>query len=313
MTGFSTRPLGKTGLNVSPLGIGGGNGLSSEDTLYAFERGVNYFFFSSDLHHHSYRESAAALRSLCGQGSAVRDNVVLATVSYLNNPDKIMAILIDQFRELRIDYIDVFHWGWINDRDECGQLFDTTRKLQDGGQLARIFREQVLQAEEINQELMSRGLVRFAGASFHSRAMARQWLPALDVLMLRYNLAHLGVERGIFPQLSGDKSRDPGLVVFNVGHEGQRLISTPPPAYPADRYVPTIPDCYRYALSNPYVDVVLTGPQSRRELDDALTVLEKGPCSPEEYAQMREYGANWHAARPGQKSLGEVLVQLSHS
>lgn len=26
-------------------------GISSEDTLYAFDQGMNYFFFSSDLHH----------------------------------------------------------------------------------------------------------------------------------------------------------------------------------------------------------------------------------------------------------------------
>ncbi len=35
------RQLGRTGLTVSNLGLGGGGGISSEDTLYAFDRGIN--------------------------------------------------------------------------------------------------------------------------------------------------------------------------------------------------------------------------------------------------------------------------------
>ena len=42
------RRLGRTDLTVSCLGLGGGGHISSEDTLYAFDRGVNYFFYSSD-------------------------------------------------------------------------------------------------------------------------------------------------------------------------------------------------------------------------------------------------------------------------
>lgn len=38
------RKLGRTDLTVSCLGLGGGGGISSEDTLYAFDQGINYFF-----------------------------------------------------------------------------------------------------------------------------------------------------------------------------------------------------------------------------------------------------------------------------
>ncbi|NWJ45517.1 MAG: aldo/keto reductase [Chloroflexi bacterium] len=296
MSGFSTRTLGKTGLKVSPLGIGGGSGISSEDVLYAFERGVNYFFFSSDLHHHSYRNSAEALRKLCQKGSAVRDKVVLATVSYINNPEKLIGILIDQFIELEIDYIDVFHWGWVNEKDASAELFKSVQDLKEEGDFNRFFREQFGVMEEVNQELLNRGLVRYVGASFHSRVLARQWMSELDVLMLRYNLAHLGVEVGIFPLLPQDKTQRPGTVVFNVGHEGQRLISMPPPGLSPDSYVPSLPDCYRYALTNPSVDVVLTGVQNRTQLDEALAAMEKGALSPTECEQLRDYGAQWRSA-----------------
>ncbi len=51
------RKLGRTDLTVSCLGLGGGGSISSEDTLYAFERGINYFFYSSDLFAPLYLQS----------------------------------------------------------------------------------------------------------------------------------------------------------------------------------------------------------------------------------------------------------------
>ena len=308
MGGFNPRILGRTGLTVSPLGIGGGSSISSADLRYAFDQGVNYFFYSSDLHHFCYGKGAEALKELCTAGSSVRDKVVLATVSYINNPEKIMAILLDQFAELGVDYIDVFHWGWVTERDDPGALMEIGRAMKDDGGIARFFREKIMVMKEVNEALVRRGLVRYVGASFHSRALAREWLDQLDVVMLRYNLAHLGVERGIFPILSGEKNRDPGLVVFNVAHEGHKLISDPPTGYPPGLFVPTIPDCYRYALSNPYVDVVLAGISSRHELDAALAALEKGPLSLEECQYLREYGSAW--ASDGRKPAANPLLNM---
>ncbi len=289
------RQLGKTGLQVSPLGIGGGAGVQSKDILYAFDQGINYFFFSSDLHHCIYQHSVEALRTLCGQGSAARDKIVLATVSYVNHPDKILPIIVDQFAELRIDYIDVFHWGWITDDYDFAPLVKRARQLKGDSIITRGIRHLQLmdaqyQAQEINEELLKRGLVRFVGASFHSRAMARMWMRNLDVLMLRYNIAHMGVEQDVVPFLYRDKERDPGIVVFNVAHEGTRFFHMPPPGY-TDRFIPSIPDCYRFALSQPWVDVVLTGLSSRKEVDLALEALEKGPLSEQECEMMRCYGA----------------------
>ena len=41
---FTSRPLGRTGLTVFPIGIGGGYRIPEKDLDYARERGVNYFF-----------------------------------------------------------------------------------------------------------------------------------------------------------------------------------------------------------------------------------------------------------------------------
>jgi aryl-alcohol dehydrogenase-like predicted oxidoreductase len=298
MGSFAMRRLGKTDLQVSPLGIGGGNGISSPDLLYAFEHGINYFFFSSDLHHFSYRRSVDAIRTLCRQGSTVRDQVVLATVSYLNDPEKLPAILSDQFGELGIEYIDVFHWGWMVDDREMLALLKKTHQLKGESvfvkqmrQLQIVTQRQQEQAEAINEGLLQRGLVRYVGTSFHSRAAARRWMRNLDVMMLRYNIARRDIEEDIVPFLYGEKERDPGIVVFNVAHEGQYHFHIPPPGYPSGGYVPSIPDCYRFALSNSWVDLVLTGPRNRKEIDLALSAIEQGPLSGDEKEALCRYGA----------------------
>lgn len=288
MSGFSSRQLGKTGLRVSPLGIGGGWGISSRDLLYAFERGINYYFFSSDMHHFAYRQGVEALKRLCGAGSAVREQVVLATVSYLNDPEKLPAILMDQFSELGIDYIDIFHWGWITDASDRAALLRGARQLQAGGELAREYRRNQTmllraRAQEINQDLLKRGLVRYVGASFHSRQAARAWLPDLDVLMVRYNLAHPGAEQDLFPYLSQDKESRPGIVAFNVAQGGAGPFSSQMGAP-----FPPVPERYRFALSNPQIDLVLAGLRTRDEIDQALAALEQGPLDAETCARYRQ-------------------------
>jgi predicted aldo/keto reductase-like oxidoreductase len=56
-------------------------------------------------------------------------------------------------------------------------------------------------------------------------------------------------------------------------------------------------DCYRFCLSNPHVDVVLTGPKNRRQLQENLeSVRERGPLSQEEMHWIREFGQVVHKA-----------------
>lgn len=294
MPAFGPRTLGRTGLTVSPVGIGGGSRISERDTLYAFDQGVNYFFFSSDLHHSFYQASAPALKALCGRGSRLRDQVVLATVSYVGDPDKLVAALIDQFSELRVDCVDVFHWGWITDHTDCDGLFGAAPSLKQAGTFATFVRNIVMMQEraaEVSEAIVSKGLARFVGASFHSRAAAARYVDGvLDVLMLRYNIGHSAIEQDIFPLLSADRSRNPGIVAFNTSHEGLSFFSERPDWYPGHLPVPTHGDSYRFALSNPYVDMVLIGPANRLQLDDALDAISKGPLAADHMAFLRRYG-----------------------
>jgi aryl-alcohol dehydrogenase-like predicted oxidoreductase len=109
----------------------------------------------------------------------------------------------------------------------------------------------------------------------------------LDLLMIRYNAAHPGAERDIFPHLA---KRKPAIVAYTAT-AWRKLLSRPSgwdgPAASAG-------DCYRFCLSNPHVDVVLTGPASLTELEQNLAALQKGPLSEDELAWMRRLGQVVH-------------------
>ena len=58
--------------------------------------------------------------------------------------------------------------------------------------------------------------------------------------------------------------------------------------------MPTAGDCYRFCLSSPDVDVVLTGPRTIGQLRENLAAMERGPLSPEEDGWMRAFGRAVH-------------------
>ena len=93
------------------------------------------------------------------------------------------------------------------------------------GDRAKICGQYAAGCSEVEHDLRNRGYARSVGVSTHDRKLAATISadPRLDVLMLRYNVAHRGAEDDVFPHL---KSSRPGIVVFNVAHDGvKRIIS----------------------------------------------------------------------------------------
>jgi aryl-alcohol dehydrogenase-like predicted oxidoreductase len=135
--------------------------------------------------------------------------------------------------------------------------------------------------------LKEKGLIRFIGLSGHSRKL----FPKLreeglfDVFHVRYNAAHRGGETEIFPFVRGENR--PAVVAFTATRWGQLLNpkKTPPGEPPA-----TAPDCYRFVLSNPAVDVCITGAKTLEQMRENLKVLDMGPMTEEEMARMRRIG-----------------------
>jgi predicted aldo/keto reductase-like oxidoreductase len=285
------RKLGRTDLNVSCLGIGGGGAISSEDTLYAFDQGINYFFYSSDLHHFLYRSMAGALRDLCKRGSSVREKVVLATVTYIKNPEVALAALFDQFQELGIDYIDVLFWGWIgtSDASAFGDCLNLSPDLRGPNTVYQRTIEKMIGASE---RLKKMGAVRYIGASFHDLELAHQYLDSalLDVVMVRHNVSHRSAQHQVFNCLDAQNPDRPGVSTFKSTGSHTGALWDVPAGLPENCWKPSVPDLYRYSLSQNCVDVCLTGMHKREEIDMAIAGMKQGKLTQAELEYLAIYG-----------------------
>src|SRR5439155_24779360 len=109
------------------------------------------------------------------------------------------------------------------------------------------------------------GRVRLLGLTSHQRPLAAEWSRSglLDLLMIRYNAAHRGAERDVFPVT--DALGFP-VVVYTCLRWGALL--QPMPDDPPGFAVPPAPAWYRFALRSPSVAVALMAPANRAELEE---------------------------------------------
>src|SRR5262249_36274173 len=136
--------------------------------------------------------------------------------------------------------------------------------------------------------LREAGKARSIMVSCHHRPTFARYVadPVYGAIMVRYNAAHRGAEQEVFPCVleSNDK---PGVVAYTATRWGglidRRLV-------PASEELPRASDCYRFALGNPAVDVVLCGPKDGAELDEAMAALDRGALAPDELAWMKRVG-----------------------
>jgi aryl-alcohol dehydrogenase-like predicted oxidoreductase len=285
------RKLGRTNLTVSCLGLGGGGHISSEDTIYAFDRGINYFFYSSDLHQYLYSSMAPALRQLCGKRSSIRDKVVLATVTYIiRTPDAVFSNLFDQFVDLGMDYIDILFWGWVDQHNAPAfeKCINASPDIRGPNTVCQRTIERMF---GVSERLKKMGAVRYIGASFHDHDLAQQYLDSslLDVVMVRHNVAHRTAQKKVFPHLKADDPTRPGVVTFKSAGM-LNALDEPPPGLPKHCWTPSVPDLYRYALSQNSVDVALAGWQTREHVDSAIEAMSKGKLTAEEIEYLNLYG-----------------------
>jgi aryl-alcohol dehydrogenase-like predicted oxidoreductase len=255
MNDWTHTTLGRTGLQVGRLGLASGYGADEACVRSAFDHGLNYFYWGT-FRRSSFGNGLRALRSQ-------RDRFVLVIQSYTRIAGLLPWSLERALRTLQMDYADVLLLGMWN-RHVTPAIFDRALRLRE------------------------RGLVKHLAISTHKRMLAPELarLSDVDVLHVRYNAVHPGAEREIFPHLPDTTAR-PGVVSFTATSWGQLLS---PSKVPAGDRVPIVSDCYRFVLSNPNVNVCLTGPKNAAQFQDALTALEKGPLNEEEMAWMRRVG-----------------------
>ena len=148
--------------------------------------------------------------------------------------------------------------------------------------------EIALRILDAGRRLRERGLIRNVAISTHHRPLVSSLSANLDIgiVHLRYNAVHTGAEREVFRQIARNGNR-PGVVAFTA--TSWRQLLDPTRVAPGER-VPTATDCYRFVLSNPAVDVCLTGPASEAQAGEAPRAIELGPMSAKELAWMRRVG-----------------------
>ena len=255
---FGKLPLGNSGLEVSRLGFGSSYGAPTRAYEEAFERGVNYFYWGSRRRERMGR----ALRSLSRHH---REELVIVIQSYARLATLMKRSLHSGLRALDIDHADVLLLGWYNQ--------PPSRRMLDAA-----------------LELRERGKVRAVAISGHRRSMFTELIDdeALSIWHLRYNAVHRGAEREVFAALEGrPREQRPGLVTYTTTRWGHLCD---PARTPSGERTPDGSDCVRFSLSQPQVDVVISGPSCAEHVDQAIRALELGPMSDEELAWMRRVG-----------------------
>jgi aryl-alcohol dehydrogenase-like predicted oxidoreductase len=135
--------------------------------------------------------------------------------------------------------------------------------------------------------MKDKGLCGFVAMSGHQRKLFPQLAREghFDLFHVRYNAAHRGAEDEIFPHFQG---RDrPGIVSYTATRWGQLFN---PKKMPVGESAPAPSDCYRFALTNPAVDVCMCGPKNMDEMQAALLALELGPLKEAEMDRMKRIG-----------------------
>ena len=252
---FDDRVLGRTGVTVGPLGISASYGVPAAAVERAVEAGMTYVYWGSMR----TAAFADALRHLAPR----RDRFTLVVQSYARIAPALSWSVERALRRIRYDHADVLLLGYWN-RGLRPRILEEARRLQ------------------------RRGLVNFLAVSSHNRPMAATLAASgeFDIVHLRYNAAHPGAERDVFPRLSAESR--PGIVSFTGTSWGQLMN----PGYtPPGERTPTAADCYRFVLANPDIDVCATGPASSAHVDEALSAREVGPLSDDELAWMKRVGA----------------------
>lgn len=247
--------LGKTELNAGRLGIGAAFGAPPEALEAAFEAGCNYFYWGALRN----SKMATAIRNIVNKGK--RDDLIVVIQNFRRSSHGVENSLMRGLKKLDLDYADVLLLGWYKNPPKP-KVLDTLEKLKD------------------------KQVFRYLGISGHNRALFPKLAkdPRYDLFQIRYNAANRGAEQDIFPHLP---EKRPGIVSFTATRRMSLVKST---QIPSDEKRPTAGDCYRFVLSNPSVDLGITGPSKAAQLKENLEEVRKGPMNDNEVEWMRRIG-----------------------
>jgi aryl-alcohol dehydrogenase-like predicted oxidoreductase len=262
---FLRAPLGKFGTPVCRIGLSATYRPGPKTVFKAIDEGLNYFlYFGFDTQMTSVLRETIPSR---------RDQFVLATGAYnwILWHQPLRRTLERRLRQMRTDYIDVFHFLGVTRRKHL------TQRVRDELQAVR-----------------ESGLVRGVSISTHDRTLAVELARegALDAIMIRYSAAHRGAEEEVFPHLPDS---NPAVIGYTATRWTQ--LFRRPRGYPADGRLPTPGMCYRFVLSNPAVHVCIMAPGNLSQFEQNLAEIRRGPLAEEDIQFMRSFGDLIHHQR----------------
>jgi len=247
--------LGRTELMTGRLGLGASYGTPTGAIETAFEAGCNYFYWGALRN----KKMTQAIRNIKAKGQ--RDNLIVVIQAFRRSRAGLEKSLMRGLRELGLDYADVLLLGWHNKSPKQKLL-------------------------EEAEALKTQGAFKYLGLSTHKRSLIPEVAKdsLFDLYHIRYNAANRGAEEDIFPLLPVDR---PGIVAFQTT---RRMSLVKSGKIPSEEKRPTAGDCYRFALSNPYVDVVTSAPSTAAQMGENMAEVAKGPMTEEESSWMRRIG-----------------------
>ena len=256
--------LGRTGLKVTRLGIGGGYCESVDGYRTALDCGVNYMDTARN-----YREGED--EKVIGQAiQGRRDQLILATKTAARRAEGVRKDLETSLSLLKTEYIDIYQLHHLNTPVEREQA------LSSGG------------AVEAAQKAQEEGLIRFIGVTGHDWEQIGQAVATglFDTVLCWYNCAMKEPEEAIFPQAL---DLNVGVVIMNASRNDRLFSQTGTP--PEEHF-------YRYVLNHPAVHLTIMGLRSTERFDriasclsDKVELINQEESKLEIYgSQMREQG-----------------------
>ena len=245
-----TRPLGKTGIQVSILGLGGHHQARPADERESFrlvhtavDNGITFMDNAWDYHDGRAEEVMGKALAMDGY----RKKVFLMTKVCDRDQAGAMKHLEDSLRRLKTDVIDLWQFH------ECNYYNDPELILEKGGLRAAL-------------EAKKQGKVRFIGFTGHKHPRIHRKMLALDfpwdACQMPNNVMDYRFESFRHEVMPECTKRGIGIIgMKGCGGEGNMLKDG----------IVTVEECYRYFLSQP-ISTQVVGLASMDDLQRALTI-----------------------------------------
>jgi len=250
--------LGRTGLTVTRLGIGGAYRESTDGYPRALDCGVNYV--DTARVYRDGEDEKVIGKAIRGR----RHELIIATKTPKRDAAGARSDLETSLRSLDTDYIDIYQLHHLNTQPERHQA------LGPGG------------AIETAQKAREEGLVRFIGVTGHDWAQIQQAVATglFDTVLCWYNCAMKDPEDTVFPEARKQRT---GVVIMNASRNDQLFGGADAPA--PEQF-------YRYVLSHDVVNVTIMGLRDIERFSRVANALsERETLTPQERADMEAYGS----------------------